>query len=188
MKMVFVAPVRLYWVQYAALGLSAASAVMGFSGSKKAEKEAKRAAKLQAAVQKQQYQMQKEDIAASQDEARHKAKLDIHDTTVAFMQQRAAVVAGAGEAGVTGGSIVRTLVDKNRTQSDVVGRTMYALEKFNEQADRDKRGAALGLQASRQEYKGASTASLAISAGLGFASQALQIGTNRDGEWTGYKW
>lgn len=186
LRMVFVAPVRLYWVQYAALALAAGSALMGASSSKKAAKEAKRAAEREAAIQQEQSRIQIESIAASRDEARHKAKNDIHDTTIAFMQQRASVVAGAGEAGVAGGSIIRTLVDRTRNQQEVSGRALYALEVFNEQSGRDIAGAKVGLAAASQPYKGVSSSSLNLAAGLNFASSALSIGTNADGKWIGY--
>lgn len=188
LKMVFLAPVRLHWVQFAALGVSAASALMGYSGSKDAEKAAKEAAEREAAFQKEQARMQRENITVAQEEARHKAKNDIHDTTVAFMRQRASIVAGAGEAGVAGGSVIRSVVDRTRSQQDVSGRALYALEVFNAQAERDKRSADLGLAVAGRDYEGTSSTSLAVASGLNFASQALSIGTNSDGKWVGYSW
>lgn len=186
LKMVFVAPVRLHWVQIAALGLAAVSSYMGFMGSKDAEKAAKDAAQKEAAIAAEQYKIQKEGIAANQEEAKHKASTDLHDTTIAFMRQRAAVTAGAGEAGVAGGSVTRTIIDKTRGEQDLRGRHMYALEVFNDKAGRDLRSAALGFSAANTPYQGVSTSALAISAGLNFASSALSIGTDKNGDWKGF--
>lgn len=175
LRLLFCPPLRLQWVQYAALGLSAASAYMGYSGSKDTEKARTDAAEHEAALAKQQHKLQTEGIAAAREEAAHRAATDLHDTTVAFLQQRASVLAGAGEAGVAGGSVTRTLTDKTRQEQDIRGRELYALEVFSEQTARDQRATDLGLSGQVTGYNGVSDASLAISSGLGFAADALKI-------------
>lgn len=185
MRMVFVAPVRLHWVAAAGLALSAGSAALGFMGSKKSEKAAKKAAEREAMINIMQAELQKDNIAESREEARKKSVNERHETTVAFLQQRASVVAGAGEAGVTGGSITRTLTDRTRQQQNIQGSSLAALDSFNKKADRDIKAANLGLAAASQPYKGTSTSSLAIASGLNFAADALRLGS-KDGEWVGF--
>lgn len=175
--LVFVAPMRHNIVPVVAAGIAVAgaSAYMGFKGSAKAEKAAQDAAEYQAAIAKQQYKLQKENIAAAKDQAQHKASMDMHDSTVAFMKQRATAMAGAGEAGVAGGSVTRTIVDTVHQQQDVRGRHMYALETYLAQADRDLRGAAIGYASQAKPYEGTSNTQLALQSGLNFASSALSI-------------
>jgi len=163
------------WGMAAGAAIGAASSLMSYSASNKAEKEARDAAEYQAAIAKQQYKLQKESIAASKREAEHKATMDLHDSTVNFMRQRASVVAGAGEAGVAGGSVTRTVVASARSEQDVRGRQMYALEQFKEQSDRELRGAQLGMAGQVTQYKGVDSSTLALQAGLEFASTALSI-------------
>lgn len=184
MARMFIAPVRLQWVAVAGLAISALSSAMSFSGAKKAEKANKQAAEREAMINIMQAELQKENIHASQEEARVKSANEKHSTTVAFMQQRASVVAGAGEAGVAGGSITRTIVDKTHQEQDIRGASMYALDVFNRQAMRDLKGADLGLAAASQPYKGTSTSSLAIASGLNFASDLLTVGKSEG--WKGF--
>lgn len=162
----------------AGLAISAGSAISGFMGSSKAEKAARDAAEYQSAIGKKQAKLQQESIAVSKEEARHKASMDLRDTTVAFMQERAAAIAGAGEAGVAGGSVVRTIADKFQQESDIRGRHLYQLNSFVAQADREIRGVQLGLAGQVNTYKGISDSSLALSSGLDFASSALSIGND----------
>lgn len=180
LRMLFVAPMRLnaVWMAAAGLAIAAGSALMSYSGGKKAEKAAKEQAAYQNAVMKEQAALQAESIAASKEEARHKSGVNLHDTTVAFMKERARAVAGAGEAGVTGGSIQRTLADKLLQESDVRGREMFDLNSYLKQADRDIRGVNLGLASNVNKYKGVSSGQLALNTGLSFAADALSIYKN----------
>lgn len=176
LSLMFVAPVRLNWAWAAAgLAVSAGSAYMGYKGGKKAEKAQQDAAEYSAALNKQKFALQKEQIAAAVDEAQHKASTDLHDTSIAFMKQRSAIIAGAGEAGIAGGSVTRTLVDRIRSEQDIRGRQLTALESFMNKSDRDMVAASYGLAASATPYKGVSGATLALASGLNFASNALSI-------------
>ena len=168
------APLGIYGMA-AGAAIGAASAFMGFSASNKAEKEARDAAEYQAAIAKQQYELQKESIAAARREAEHKTTMDLHDSTVMFMRQRASVVAGAGEAGVAGGSVTRTVVASVHAEQDVRGRQMYALEQFKDQSARELSGAQLGMAGQVTQYKGTDSSTLAFTAGLEFASTALSV-------------
>lgn len=186
LRMLFVAPVRLHWVQLAGLGLSAFSTGMSFLGSSSKKKAQKRQAKQEAYYQKLQMEQQTANIQASVEEAEHKAATQIHETTVMMMAQRASVMAGAGEAGVAGASITRTLIDRMHQERTVRGSAYYALDVFKGQAARDLSGADLGLQAATRTFEGVDTSTLALSAGLNFASTALQIGTDASGNWRGF--
>jgi len=179
MKLMFWPTLRLEWVQFAALAVSAAGAAMSYSGGKKAEKAQQDAAEYQAALAKDQYRLQKESIAAAQEEAKSAAANDLHDTTVAFMKQRASVIAGAGEAGVAGGSVTRTIVDSAYQEQATRGRHMSALESYMAKSGRDLKGAAIGMSgAMARDYKGVSNTTLALQSGLNFASSALSIDTS----------
>lgn len=175
MSMVFVPKFKLNWVMAAGLAVSAASSYMGFKGSSKAEKAAQDAAEYQAALAKQNYKLQKESIAAQREEARHNATMAMRDTTVEAMRQRARVVAGAGESGVAGGSVTRSVVDTMYQEQDVRGRQLYQLESTLAQADRELRGAAIGFAGQSAPRQGTSNASMALASGLNFASSALSI-------------
>ncbi len=179
LSLMFVAPMRLniapMVVMGAGLAVSAASSYMGFQGNKKAEKAAQDAAEYQAALAKQNYKLQKESIAAQRAEAQHNAAMALRDTTVAAMRQRASAIAGAGEAGVAGGSVQRSVVDTYWQEADVKGRQLYQLESTLAQADRELRGAALSYAGQSQPRQGTSNASMALESGLNFASQALSI-------------
>ena len=132
LSLVFVAPMRLsiapLVVMGAGLAISAASAYMSHQGNKKAEKAAQDAAEYQAAIAKQSLKLEKEVVAAKRAEAQHNAANALRDTTVEAMRQRAAVIAGAGEAGVAGGSVQRSVVDTLYQEQDVRGRQLYGLE------------------------------------------------------------
>lgn len=179
LSLVFVAPMRLNIAPIAIMGaglaVSAASAYMGFQGNKKAEKAAQDAAEYQAALAKQQYQLAKDSIAAQRAEAQHNATMAMRDTTVASMRERAALIAGAGEAGVAGGSVTRSVVDTVMQEQDVRGRHLYQLESYLSQADRELRGAALGYAGQAQPRQGTSNMAMALESGLNFASSALSI-------------
>ena len=162
-------------------GMAAGAAIGGISGfmaggaADDAAKEAERRAEYMAALAVVQANAKQADIVASKAQARHKNAGEMSDMTVAFMKERANAVAGAGEAGVAGGSVARTMADKFSQEAKAKARGEYSLSSFNENADRAIAGVQIGLAGQINSYEGVSDSAVWGTALMGVASSALTI-------------
>ena len=162
-------------------GVAAGAVIGGLSGfmsgsaADDAEEEMQEMMEYQAALAKVSARAKAADIVASKEQARHKATGEMRDLSIAFMKERANAVAGAGEAGVAGGSVLRTVADKFHQESKVKSSAQFSLDAFNENADRAIAGVQLGLAGQVNEYQGVDDSALMGAALLDVASASLSI-------------
>ena len=150
----------------AAAVTSIASTALGIAGSKSATKKAEDAAQHDKQLAKRASEIQVEGILASKTEAEAQAAQKMSDLARASAIERGRILAGAGEAGVAGGSVSTQLLASYAREADSRGRELYNLSAYKRQANREVAAAQAGLQVNLGQYKvteGPSTASLALS-------------------------
>jgi hypothetical protein len=164
--------------------LGGVSGFMSGGADDDAEKEQEEMMEYQAALAQVTARAKAADIIASKEQARHKNTGEMRDLSVAFMKQRANAVAGAGESGVAGGSVQRTITDQYQQEAVAKGRGKHNIKSFNENADRAIAGVQIGLAGQVNEYQGVNDSALMGSALLDVASAGLAIaGTAKKDGW-----
>lgn len=165
-------------------GMAAGAVIGGVGGflsgsaADDAEKELEEQMEYQAALNQVTSRAKTADIVASKVQAREKNTGEMADLAVAFMKERANAVAGAGEAGVAGGSVTRTMSDKFRQEDKAMTRGGKVLDAFNENADRNISGVRLGLAGQVTVYEGVDDSAIWGAALTTVAGSALTIGNN----------
>ena len=154
------------------------SGYMSGSAADEAEEEKAEIAEYQAALAQVQMRAKHADIVAAKQQARHKHIDELSDMSVSFMKERSNAIAGAGEAGVAGGSVTRTMADKFSQESKAKGRGEYNLSVFNEDADRQISGVRLGLAGQINKYTGTDDGSSSMKALMDVTAAGLSIGSN----------
>jgi len=164
------------WGAAAGAVLGGISGFMSGSAADDAAEEQEEMMEYQAALAAVQSRAKQADIVASKEQARHKNVGEMNDMSIAFMKERANAVAGAGEAGVAGGSVARTMADKFHQESKAKARGEYNLTAFNEDADRAIAGVQLGLAGQVNQYQGPDDGAIWQAALMDVASAGLSIG------------
>lgn len=168
--------------------LGGISGYMSGSAADDAEKELELQIEYQAALSQVTARAQKADLVASKEQAMHKHVGEMRDLSVAFMKERANAIAGAGEAGIAGGSVDRTVTDKFIQESKAKARGEYTIDAFNQDASRAIAGVQIGLAGQIYQYQGVDNGALMGAALMDVANAGLSIaGEAQDsGGWS--KW
>jgi hypothetical protein len=145
--------VRLHWVQFAALGLQAASTGLSLYGSSQAKKKAKDQVRQDAALTRAATETQIETITASKTEAENKSVQAMSKMARQAMIERGRILAGAGEAGVAGGSVAGALLQTFQYEAENRGEELYNLAAYKRQANREITSAEAGLQVNLPQYR-----------------------------------
>lgn len=145
--------VKLHWVALAALGLQAASTGLSIYGASDAKKKAKDQAKQDAALTRAQVETQIETITASKTEAEAQAVQQMSNMARQSAIQRGRILAGAGEAGVAGGSVSSALLETYQHEAEARGSELYNLAAYKRQANRQITAAETGLQINLPRYQ-----------------------------------
>lgn len=153
------------------------SGYMSGSAADEASEEQEEAMLYQAALAQVTARAKRADIVASKEQARHKNVGEMHDMGVNFMKERANAIAGAGEAGIAGRGVARTMADKFHQESQAKARGEYSLTAFKEDADRAISGVNIGLAGQVFEYEGVDDGDLMKAALMDIAGAGLKIGS-----------
>lgn len=175
-------------------GMAAGAVIGGVAGfmsgsaADDAAEELEKQMEYQAALAQVQSRAKQADLVAAKEQARHKNVGEMSDMTIAFMKERANAVAGAGEAGVAGGSVARNLADKFSQESKGKARGEYNLDAFNEDSARAISGVHLGLAGQVNTYQGIDDNAVWGAALMDVAGSMLTIGSavDKKGGWSAW--
>lgn len=137
-----------------ALALQAGSLGISYFGGKEAEKNAKDTAKHDAELVRHQAEVQVNSILDAKTEAEQKAVQNMSVMARQAAIERGRILAGAGEAGVAGGSISSQLLASYQHEAQARGEEVYNLKAYKRQANRDIAAVEAGLQINIPKYEG----------------------------------
>lgn len=160
------------YLAIAALGLQAAGMGISYLGGKEAESNAKDKVKHDAELVRYQAQVQTSAILDARTEAEQQAVQNLSVMARQSMLERGRILAGAGEAGVAGGSVSSQLLASYQHEAEARGTEIYNLKAYQRQTVRDISAVEAGLQVSLPKYEGSTAGSFATI--LAGAANALQ--------------
>jgi len=145
----------------AALGLQAVGMGVSYLGGKEAESNAKDKVKHDAELVRQQAEVQTQTILEARTEAEKKAVQNMSLMARNAAIERGRILAGAGEAGVAGGSVSSQLLASYQREAEVRGEEIYNLKAYKRQTVRDIAAVEAGLQVNMPKYEGSSQSGFA---------------------------
>lgn len=148
-------------IALASLALQAGSMGLSYLGGQEAEKNAKDRAQHDAALVRQQAEVQTQAILDAKSEAEKKAVQNISVMARQAAIERGRILAGAGEAGVAGGSVSSQLLASYQREAEVRGEEVYNLKAYKRQTTREIAAVEAGLQVNLPKYEGSSAGGFA---------------------------
>lgn len=162
-------------LELAALGLQAAGLGVSYFGAQEAEKDAKARAAHDTELIRHQAEVQTNTILEARTEAEKKAVQNMSVMARQAAIQRGRILAGAGEAGVAGGSVSGQLLQSYQHEAQARGEEIYNLKAYKRQTVRDIAAVEAGLQVNLPRYEGSAPGGFAtILAGAASMLQTYQ--------------
>lgn len=148
-------------IGWTALGAQAISMGVDYFAGQDAKKKAKQQAKADAELARHAAEVQINTILDQKTEAEKKAVQNMSLMARESAMQRGRILAGAGEAGIAGGSVSSSLLASYQSEAEARGNELYNLDAYRRQSARQIEAAKAGLAANMPRYEGSTPSGFA---------------------------